>query len=263
MSPSVLHCIRGNGDSMQSHLSKQTTVIVGPVQDPTLCVVSLCRIPNLSNNDNLLIKNLKIVRQEMNNWTILFIFNNTCEMKWHMVWGTGKKEAQIELWMMNATFYAPVSKTSRKSGIWKFSTGTPRTFWIHRTQNLKLNVPFQVWMHLFSLVFQNSQTHSLSFCRADIVFTNWFSEKSLNRDGQKCLYGQWRQIVNKGRWAWQLAFFPPANWLIILYQLIGSLLSKHVCLQTSHRWQMWEAFNKQSSSQSYSREDKARSTVKC
>lgn len=45
-------------------------------------------------------------------------------------------------------------------------------------------------------------------------------------------------------------FFTSANWLIILYQLIGSLLSKHVCLQTGHCWQMWEAFNKQSSSQS-------------
>lgn len=111
------------------------------------------------------------------------------------------------------------------------------------------------------------QKQSLGFSWDNFVFTNCSSEKSLNRDGQKCSYSQRRQIVNKGRWAWQLAFslflsfsfflspfsfffFTPANWLIILYQLIGSLLSKHVCLQTGHCWQMWEAFNKQSSSQS-------------
>ncbi len=179
MSPSVLHCIQGNRDSKQSHLSKQTTVIVGPMQEPTLCVVSLCRIPNLSNNDNLLIENLKIVWPEMNNWTILFIFNNTCEMKWHMVWGIGKKKAQIELWMMNATFYTPVSNTSRKSGIWKFSTGTPRTFRMHHSQNLKLNVPFQVWMHFFCVVLQNSQTHSLRYSAELILCLLTVSQKSL------------------------------------------------------------------------------------
>lgn len=160
MSPSVLHCIRGNRDSMQSHLSKQAAVIVGPVQDPTGCVVSLCRIPNLSNNDNLLIENLKIVRQEMNNRTILFIFNNTCEMTWFGE--LEKKEAHIELWMMYATFYTPLSNTSRKYGIC-----TPRTFWILKTWNWTFR--FKCGCIFFPpLVFQNSQTHSLRYS-ADLI----------------------------------------------------------------------------------------------
>ena len=56
----------------------------------------------------------------MKNWTILFIFNNSY-VEWNGIWfgelEEKKKEAQIEFWMMNATFYPPVSNMSRKAGI--------------------------------------------------------------------------------------------------------------------------------------------------
>lgn len=103
--------------------------------------ISRCRIPNLSNNDKPLIETLKIVWEGMNNSTILSIFNNTCE-KWNDIWlgELGNIESQIEIWMMNGTFYPTVSNTSRKSRMWTFSTHTPRTSWMHYTYNLKWHV---------------------------------------------------------------------------------------------------------------------------
>lgn len=81
-----------------------------------LSVLLLWRIPNLSNNDKLLIENLKIVWQEMKKWTSLFIFNNSY-VKWNGIcFGElGREKKKIEFWMMNATFYPPVSNTSRKA----------------------------------------------------------------------------------------------------------------------------------------------------
>lgn len=97
--------------------------LLGRAQEPTLGVVfALQNCTTRQQWQHSDWKTLEIVWQVMNNWRIFFIFNNTCEMKWHMAQGIGKerekkKESQIELWMMNGAFYAPVSNMSRKSWI--------------------------------------------------------------------------------------------------------------------------------------------------
>lgn len=95
------------------------------------CAVSnsLGRIPNLSNNDNLLIENLKIVWQEMNNF--LFIFNNTCEMKWHLVWGIVKKERGSDR-VLNDEWHIFIHSCPTCQENLEFEN-FPRTSWIHHT----------------------------------------------------------------------------------------------------------------------------------
>ena len=96
MSLSVHHLMLWSGERyciMQSNLNNPTTVTVEPAWDSTLSAILPCRIPNLSNNDNRLIENLKIVWQAMNIWSILFIL--AVHMAHHL--GDRKREAQKAL----------------------------------------------------------------------------------------------------------------------------------------------------------------------
>lgn len=172
-----------------------------------LCVVLLCRIPNLSNNDNRLIENPEKVWQEMKNWTVFFIFNNTREMKWHTAYRELEKKKKLgwsfEWWMPHFMHLRP-----RHQEIWNLEN-------FHMYPKDILNAPktwiqtFQVWPHLLSLVVQNSQTCFLRFSSELILYLLTVSKRSLWIEPQKFLYGQRRQIVDKGRWAWQLASPPP------------------------------------------------------
>lgn len=121
----------------------------------------------------------------------------------------------------------------------------PRTY-SHHAENLQL-VDMLFWT---SVVHVKSRIH-LFGDSAGIIFCLLLALKILKKS--LCIEMDKRaRPVRRSISAMCLAacFFFCPNGLIILYRLIGSLLSKHVFLQTSHCSWTWGVFNKPSSSQS-------------